>query len=52
MQDVGTSEAGSPAEIEDDNGDEEEGTPALESEPASAPTTPVPELVVRKKRLG
>jgi chromatin structure-remodeling complex protein RSC7 len=56
MQDVGTSEAGSPPEIEEDNGEEEEeeeeGTPAVESEPASAPTTPVPEPVVRKKRLG
>jgi chromatin structure-remodeling complex protein RSC7 len=51
MQDVGTSEVGSPAEVEEDNG-EEEGTPAVESEPPSGPTTPVPEPVVRKKRLG
>ncbi|KAF4633940.1 hypothetical protein G7Y89_g4179 [Cudoniella acicularis] len=46
--------AAPPEEPEDENAeeDEEEGTPAQESEPASAPTTPAPEPVVRKRRLG
>ena len=53
MQDVGTPEPSSPAaEPDEDHGDEEDGTPAPESEAASGPTTPVPEPVIRKKRLG
>ncbi|KAG9234909.1 putative chromatin structure-remodeling complex subunit rsc7 [Amylocarpus encephaloides] len=54
MLDAPTPNASSPQEDpEDDNLDEDEdGTPAVESEPASAPATPPREPVVRKKRLG
>jgi len=52
MLDAPVSDAGSPQDVEDDHVEEEDGSPAAESEPASAPTTPVPEPVVRKKRLG
>ena len=62
MQDVPTSEVGSPQGADEDNGDEEaeeeaeaevdEDNEAQESEPASAPATPAPEPVIRKRRLG
>jgi chromatin structure-remodeling complex protein RSC7 len=46
------SDAGSILENDDDNGDEEDGTPAAESEVDEGPTTPVPQPLVRKKKLG
>jgi chromatin structure-remodeling complex protein RSC7 len=52
MPDVPTSEVGSPPEVEEENAEDEDGTPAAESEPVSGPTTPAPEPVIRKKRLG
>jgi chromatin structure-remodeling complex protein RSC7 len=52
MPDVPTSEVGSPPEAEEENAEDEDGTPAAESEPVSGPTTPAPEPVIRKKRLG
>jgi chromatin structure-remodeling complex protein RSC7 len=54
MPDAPASEPGSPQEIEDEDNieEDEEGTPAAESEPGSGPTTPAPEPVIRKKRLG
>jgi chromatin structure-remodeling complex protein RSC7 len=52
MQDAPVSDAASPQDVEEDNGDEEDGTPARDSEPPSGPTTPAPEPVVRRKRLG
>lgn len=52
MPDVPTSEVGSAQDAEEENAEDEDGTPAAESEPPSAPTTPAPEPVIRKKRLG
>lgn len=53
MVDVATSEVGTPQDVEEDvQEDEEDGTPAQESEPPSAPTTPQPEQIPRKRRLG
>jgi chromatin structure-remodeling complex protein RSC7 len=54
MLDVPTSEVGTPQDVEEDNGDEEEEEEdgMRESEPPSGPTTPAPEPVVRKRRLG
>lgn len=46
------SDAGSAHEIDDDNGDEEEGTPAAESEVDEGPSTPAPQPIIRKKKLG
>jgi chromatin structure-remodeling complex protein RSC7 len=50
--DAADSDAASGQDGDDDNADEENGTPAAESEPASAPASPIPEPIVRKKRLG
>lgn len=52
MLDAPASDAESVHEVEDDNGEDEDGTPAVESEAASARNTPVPEPTIRKKRLG
>jgi len=54
MVDAPASEAGSPEAAEEDNAEEEEEEEdaARESEPPSGPTTPAPEPVVRKRRLG
>jgi chromatin structure-remodeling complex protein RSC7 len=52
MPDAPTSEVGSPAPKEEENSEDEDGTPAQESEPPSGPATPAPEPVVRRKRLG
>ncbi|CAG8955504.1 hypothetical protein HYFRA_00010371 [Hymenoscyphus fraxineus] len=56
MLDAPTPNASSPRdEVEEENvDDEEEGTPAADSDAASAPATPepIPEPVVRKRRLG
>ncbi|EHL01378.1 putative Chromatin structure-remodeling complex subunit rsc7 [Glarea lozoyensis 74030] len=52
MQDAPTPDASSPPQDAEDDNEDEEGTPAQESEPASAPATPAPEPVVRKRRLG
>lgn len=52
MLDAPTSEVGTPQEVEDEIGAEEDETPAQESEAPSGPTTPVPEPVVRRRRLG
>ncbi|KIN01822.1 hypothetical protein OIDMADRAFT_103100 [Oidiodendron maius Zn] len=51
MQDVPTSEVGSPQGADEDN-EVDEDNEAQESEPASAPATPAPEPVIRKRRLG
>ncbi|KUJ08026.1 uncharacterized protein LY89DRAFT_347936 [Mollisia scopiformis] len=52
MPDAPISDAASPADMEEDNAEEEDGTPAAESEADEGPTTPAPQPVVRKKRLG
>ncbi|KAI6246079.1 Chromatin structure-remodeling complex subunit rsc7 [Erysiphe necator] len=53
MQDVSSSNAVTPMPQEENVEEAEDiKTPAPESEPASAQTTPVPEPVVRKKKLG
>ncbi len=52
MLDANASEVGTPQEPEDDGAAEEDGTPAQESEAPSAPATPPPEPVIRKRRLG
>lgn len=54
MQDVSSSNAVTPLPQEENVEEEveESKTPATESEPASAPTTPAPEPVIRKKKLG
>ncbi|RFU32181.1 Adenosinetriphosphatase/Nucleoside-triphosphate phosphatase, partial [Scytalidium lignicola] len=52
MPDAPASDAGSEHEAEEENADEDEGSQAQESEPPSAPASPIPEPVVRKKRLG
>ncbi|KAH6678112.1 putative chromatin structure-remodeling complex subunit rsc7 [Halenospora varia] len=55
MADAPTPDASSPPEEPDDEDgadENEDGTPAQESEPASAQNTPAPEPVVRKRRLG
>jgi chromatin structure-remodeling complex protein RSC7 len=53
MADAGASEAESQQEIEEDQGaGDEDATPAQDSEPPSGPTTPLPEPVFRKRRLG
>ncbi|TAQ86243.1 hypothetical protein B7494_g5413 [Chlorociboria aeruginascens] len=51
MIDAPVSDAGTPQDIEDENGDEDEETPAQESE-VDGPTTPAPEPIPRKRRLG
>ncbi|KAI1000030.1 hypothetical protein K3495_g8168 [Podosphaera aphanis] len=51
IQDAFPSDIGTP-QGPDDEIDASMGTPIAESEPASVPTTPAPEPVVRKKRLG
>ena len=52
MLDAPVSDAGSGHDGEDDHAEDEDGTPAADSEAASAPASPIPEPVVRKKRLG
>lgn len=52
MGDAPASDAGSGHDGEDDNADEEDGTPAADSDAPSPAASPVPEPVVRKKRLG
>lgn len=53
MPDAIASDAGTPQEIEDEEeAAEDDGTPAQESEPPSAPATPQPEPIPRKRRLG
>lgn len=51
MPDAPASDAASPADHEE-NADEEDGTPAAESEVDEGPTTPAPQPTIRKKRLG
>lgn len=51
VQDV-QSDAASVPEVEEENGDEESGSPAPESEVDEGPTTPVPQPLARKKKLG
>jgi chromatin structure-remodeling complex protein RSC7 len=53
MPDAIPSEAGSPQDIEEEQvAGDEDATPAQDSEPPSGPSTPQPEPVVRKRRLG
>ncbi|KAL3427825.1 nuclear localization protein [Phlyctema vagabunda] len=51
MVDAPTSDVASPPDIDDEEGGEDDGTPAQESEPASAVASPAPEPV-KKRRLG
>ncbi|PBP24496.1 putative nuclear localization protein NPL6 [Diplocarpon rosae] len=52
MPDASGSEAGSAQDVEDEIPEDGDGTPAVESDAEEAPSTPVPEPVLRKKRLG
>jgi len=53
MPDAIPSEAGSPQDIEEEQvAGDEDATPAQDSEPPSGPSTPQPEPIVRKRRLG
>ncbi|KAJ5047240.1 uncharacterized protein L3040_003079 [Drepanopeziza brunnea f. sp. 'multigermtubi'] len=53
MRDAFESDDDNAPDPEDDNAEEAEGSPAAESDPEEdRPSTPVPEPVVRKKRLG
>lgn len=54
MPDAVPSEAGSPQDVEEEEqaAGDDDATPAQDSEPPSGPTTPLPEPVVRKRRLG
>jgi chromatin structure-remodeling complex protein RSC7 len=52
MIDAPTPDASSPPQDAEEDNEDEDGTPAQESEPPSAPATPAPEPVVRKRRLG
>jgi len=50
--DTPMTDAASPENVEEENAEEEDGTPAAESEPASGAASPAPEPVPRRKRLG
>jgi chromatin structure-remodeling complex protein RSC7 len=52
MPDAVPSDADTPQIIEEDGAAEKEETPAQESEPPSAPASPQPEPIPRKRRLG
>ncbi|RDW89069.1 hypothetical protein BP6252_01101 [Coleophoma cylindrospora] len=51
MQEAPTSDVGTPQDPEEEDGGDDDGTPAQESEPPSGPSTPVPEPV-KRRRLG
>ncbi len=52
MPDAFQSDDGSQDDGDGNNNEDGDGTPAAESEPEEGPSTPVPEPVVRKNRLG